>query len=65
MFVGALEPRLSCDGFTRAIRVIVAPRDRASGKFTRAVGPAGQDTLALGNITGSMVFQACFPTARD
>ena len=40
-----------------------ADRHRAAGEVQqRPLGADGKDTLAMGNITGAMVFQSCLPT---
>ena len=40
-----------------------ADRDRAAREVQLGhLGPAGKDTLAMGNITGAMVFQSTIPT---
>jgi cation:H+ antiporter len=66
VFVTAVE-HISADiGFDpRLFALIVAPiATELPEKFNSVLWVRnGKDTLAMGNITGAMVFQACFPTA--
>ena len=66
VFVTALEHVSGEIGFDpRLFALIVAPiATELPEKFNSVLWVRqGKDTLALGNITGAMVFQACFPTA--
>jgi cation:H+ antiporter len=66
VFVGALEHASIAIGFdARLFALIVAPiATELPEKFNSVLWVRkGKDTLAMGNITGAMVFQACFPTA--
>jgi len=66
VFVTALEQVSSSIGFDpRLFALIVAPiATELPEKFNSVLWVRnGKDTLAMGNITGAMVFQACFPTA--
>jgi cation:H+ antiporter len=66
VFVGALEHASVAIGFdARLFALIVAPiATELPEKFNSVLWVRnGKDTLAMGNITGAMVFQACFPTA--
>jgi cation:H+ antiporter len=65
VFVGALEHASVAIGFdARLFALIVAPiATELPEKFNSVLWVRkGKDTLAMGNITGAMVFQACFPT---
>jgi cation:H+ antiporter len=66
VFVTAVEHIASGIGFDpRLFALIVAPiATELPEKFNSVLWVRnGKDTLAMGNITGAMVFQACFPTA--
>jgi cation:H+ antiporter len=66
VFVTALESVSTAIGFDpRLFALIVAPiATELPEKFNSVLWVrTGKDTLAMGNITGAMVFQACFPTA--
>jgi cation:H+ antiporter len=66
VFVTAVEHMASGIGFDpRLFALIVAPiATELPEKFNSVLWVRkGKDTLAMGNITGAMVFQACFPTA--
>ncbi len=66
VFVTALEEVSLSIGFDpRLFALIVAPiATELPEKFNSVLWVrTGKDTLAMGNITGAMVFQACFPTA--
>jgi cation:H+ antiporter len=66
VFVSALEHVSVSIGFDpRLFALIVAPiATELPEKFNSVLWVrSGKDTLAMGNITGAMVFQACFPTA--
>jgi len=66
VFVTALEHVSLSIGFDpRLFALIVAPiATELPEKFNSVLWVRnGKDTLAMGNITGAMVFQACFPTA--
>lgn len=66
IFVTAVEHISSDIGFDpRLFALIVAPiATELPEKFNSVLWVRkGKDTLAMGNITGAMVFQACFPTA--
>ncbi len=66
VFVTALEEISLSIGFDpRLFALIIAPiATELPEKFNSVLWVrTGKDTLALGNITGAMVFQACFPTA--
>ncbi|MGH2462300.1 MAG: sodium:calcium antiporter, partial [Candidatus Limnocylindria bacterium] len=66
MFVTVLEQVSIAIGFdARLFALIVAPiATELPEKFNSVLWVRnGKDTLAMGNITGAMVFQACFPTA--
>jgi cation:H+ antiporter len=66
VFVTAVEHIASGIGFDpRLFALIVAPiATELPEKFNSVLWVrSGKDTLAMGNITGAMVFQACFPTA--
>lgn len=65
-FVTALETVSAGIGFDpRLFALIIAPiATELPEKFNSVLWVRnGKDTLAMGNITGAMVFQACFPTA--
>ena len=66
VFVTALEDISAGIGFDpRLFALIIAPiATELPEKFNSVLWVrTGKDTLAMGNITGAMVFQACFPTA--
>ena len=66
VFVTAVESISAGIGFDpRLFALIVAPiATELPEKFNSVLWVRnGKDTLAMGNITGAMVFQACFPTA--
>ena len=66
VFVTALEHISASIGFDpRLFALIIAPiATELPEKFNSVLWVRkGKDTLAMGNITGAMVFQACFPTA--
>jgi cation:H+ antiporter len=66
VFVTALEDISLAIGFDpRLFALIVAPiATELPEKFNSVLWVrTRKDTLAMGNITGAMVFQACFPTA--
>ena len=66
VFVTALEHVSLAIGFDpRLFALLVAPiATELPEKFNSVLWVRqGKDTLAMGNITGAMVFQACFPTA--
>jgi cation:H+ antiporter len=66
VFVTALEHVSVEIGFDpRLFALIVAPiATELPEKFNSVLWVrSGKDTLAMGNITGAMVFQACFPVA--
>jgi cation:H+ antiporter len=66
VFVTALEDISLAIGFDpRLFALIVAPiATELPEKFNSVLWVrTKKDTLAMGNITGAMVFQACFPTA--
>jgi len=66
VFVTALQHVSAGMGFDpRLFALIVAPiATELPEKFNSVLWVrSGKDTLALGNITGAMVFQACFPVA--
>jgi cation:H+ antiporter len=66
VFVTAVEHMAAGIGFDpRLFALIVAPiATELPEKFNSVLWVRnGKDTLAMGNITGAMVFQACFPTA--
>jgi len=66
VFVTALEHVSVSIGFDpRLFALIMAPiATELPEKFNSVLWVRnGKDTLAMGNITGAMVFQACFPTA--
>jgi cation:H+ antiporter len=66
IFVTAVEHISAGIGFDpRLFALIVAPiATELPEKFNSVLWVRkGKDTLAMGNITGAMVFQACFPTA--
>ncbi len=66
VFVTALETISVSIGFDpRLFALIIAPIATELPEKANSVlwVRTGKDTLAMGNITGAMVFQACFPTA--
>jgi cation:H+ antiporter len=66
VFVTALQDISFAIGFDpRLFALIVAPiATELPEKFNSVIWVrTKKDTLAMGNITGAMVFQACFPTA--
>ena len=66
MFITALDTISLAIGFDpRLFALIVAPiATELPEKFNSVLWVrTRKDTLAMGNITGAMVFQACFPTA--
>ncbi|RPH36844.1 MAG: sodium:calcium antiporter [Chloroflexi bacterium] len=66
VFITALEDISFAIGFDpRLFALIVAPiATELPEKFNSVLWVrTRKDTLAMGNITGAMVFQACFPTA--
>ncbi|HJT63784.1 MAG TPA: sodium:calcium antiporter [Candidatus Limnocylindria bacterium] len=66
MFITALDEISIAIGFDpRLFALIVAPiATELPEKFNSVLWVrTRKDTLAMGNITGAMVFQACFPTA--
>jgi len=66
IFVTALEEVSLAMGFDpRLFALLVAPiATELPEKFNSVLWVRNaKDTLAMGNITGAMVFQACFPTA--
>jgi cation:H+ antiporter len=66
VFVTALEEISVGVGFDpRLFALIIAPiATELPEKFNSVLWVRnGKDTLAMGNITGAMVFQACFPTS--
>ena len=65
VFVGAVEHLSSRSGWTQPIlALIIAPiATELPEKFNSVLWVrTGKDTLAMGNITGAMVFQSCLPT---
>lgn len=65
IFVGAVEDLASVAGIDpRILALIIAPVATELPEQSNSVlwVRAGKDTLALGNITGAMVFQSCLPT---
>ena len=65
VFVGAVEHLSSTLGFDpRILALIIAPiATELPEKFNSIIWVrSGKDTLAMGNITGAMVFQSCLPT---
>ena len=66
VFVGAVEHISTQVGFDPTIlALIIAPiATELPEKFNSVLWVrTGKDTLAMGNITGAMVFQSCIPTA--
>ena len=65
VFVTALETLARIGFDPRLFALIIAPiATELPEKFNSVLWVRnGKDTLAMGNITGAMVFQACFPTA--
>lgn len=64
-FVGAVEHLASVAGIDpRILALIIAPIATELPEQSNSVlwVRSGKDTLALGNITGAMVFQSCLPT---
>ena len=65
VFVGAVEHLSTVIGLDRTIlALIIAPiATELPEKFNSVLWVRnGKDTLAMGNITGAMVFQSCLPT---
>ena len=65
VFVGAVEHLASLVGMDpRILALIIAPIATELPEQSNSVlwVRAGKDTLAIGNITGAMVFQSCLPT---
>jgi cation:H+ antiporter len=65
VFVGAVEHLSSAIGLDPRIlaRVIAPIATELPEKFNSVLWVrTGKDTLAMGNITGAMVFQSCLPT---
>ena len=65
VFVGAVEHLSTAIGLDpRILALVIAPiATELPEKFNSVIWVrAGKDTLAMGNITGSMVFQSCLPT---
>jgi cation:H+ antiporter len=65
VFVGAVEDLASVVGIDpRILALIIAPVATELPEQSNSVlwVRAGKDTLAMGNITGAMVFQSCLPT---
>jgi cation:H+ antiporter len=65
VFVGAVEDLASVAGLDpRILALIIAPVATELPEQMNSVlwVRAGKDTLAMGNITGAMVFQSCLPT---
>ena len=65
VFVGAVEHLSAVAGIDgRILALIVAPiATELPEKFNSILWVrTGKDTLAMGNLTGAMVFQSCFPT---
>ncbi|MEX0710520.1 MAG: sodium:calcium antiporter [Chloroflexota bacterium] len=65
VFVGAVENLSSAVGLDpRILALIIAPiATELPEKFNSVIWVrSGKDTLAMGNITGAMVFQSCLPT---
>jgi cation:H+ antiporter len=64
-FVGAVEHLATSFGFDEALlALVIAPiATELPEKFNSVIWVRqGKDTLAMGNITGAMVFQSCIPT---
>ena len=65
VFVGAVEHLSSAIGLDpRILALVIAPiATELPEKFNSVIWVrSGKDTLAMGNITGAMVFQSCLPT---
>lgn len=65
VFVGAVEHLSTVIGLDpRILALIIAPiATELPEKFNSVIWVrSGKDTLAMGNITGAMVFQSCLPT---
>ncbi len=65
VFVGAVEHLAGAIGLDpRILALVIAPiATELPEKFNSVIWVrAGKDTLAMGNITGAMVFQSCIPT---
>lgn len=65
VFVGAVEDLSTHIGLDeRILALIIAPiATELPEKFNSVIWVrSGKDTLAMGNITGAMVFQSCLPT---
>ena len=65
VFVGAVEHLASVAGMDpRILALIIAPVATELPEQSNSVlwVRSGKDTLAMGNITGAMVFQSCLPT---
>jgi cation:H+ antiporter len=65
IFVGAVEDLASVAGLDpRILALIIAPVATELPEQMNSVlwVRSGKDTLAMGNITGAMVFQSCLPT---
>jgi cation:H+ antiporter len=65
VFVGAVEQVAGSIGLDpRILALVIAPiATELPEKFNSLIWVrAGKDTLAMGNITGAMVFQSCIPT---
>jgi cation:H+ antiporter len=65
VFVGAVEHLSSAVGLNpRILALIIAPiATELPEKFNSVIWVrSGKDTLAMGNISGAMVFQSCLPT---
>jgi cation:H+ antiporter len=64
-FVGAVEDLATTFGIDQALlALVIAPiATELPEKFNSVIWiRQGKDTLAMGNITGAMVFQSCIPT---
>jgi len=65
VFVGAVEHLSTAVGLDpRILALVIAPiATELPEKFNSVIWVrTGKDTLAMGNITGAMVFQSCLPT---
>jgi cation:H+ antiporter len=65
VFVGAVEDLSHAIGLDpRILALVIAPiATELPEKFNSVIWVrGGKDTLAMGNITGAMVFQSCLPT---
>jgi cation:H+ antiporter len=65
VFVGAVEHLSSVIGLDpRILALVIAPiATELPEKFNSVIWVrSGKDTLAMGNISGAMVFQSCLPT---